>query len=74
MVVMFQPTLPNAIFVPLASVNWSRGFQANSTDGGKTWGVTAATAPPAGALSSQPTAIFPTWIVNLYDCLLQYPF
>ncbi len=37
MMVMFQPQLPNSISVPIASVQWSWGFDVVSGDGGNTW-------------------------------------
>ena len=66
MTLMFQPTSASSIFVPIAEVPWSWGFDATSGDGGLTWTFASKTA--AGILSPSPTTNFPTWATNLDAC------
>jgi hypothetical protein len=66
MTLVFQPSTANTIFVPIASAQWSWGFQATSSNGGQTWGLTGAT--PASKLQPSATTVFPAWASNLTSC------
>lgn len=66
MTLMYQPSLPSSIWVPIASVDWTWGYGATSNDGGNTWTVGFRSwpgSPVAGATTS-----FPIWTSNAGQC------
>jgi hypothetical protein len=66
MMLMFRPSLPNSIFVPLATASWAWSAHVISPDGGHNWAFVSKTpASPVVRYANQ----FLTWTDNTATCI-----
>jgi hypothetical protein len=64
MYLLWQPALPNAIFVPLGLVNWSWAGSAGFSAATKTWSLVSQTGP---SYSAGATSVYPSWAQTAFN-------